>query len=148
MAPCTSRSVIWVCTLARNSEVLAGGTTPLELVDGRPPRPLVLLDAALPSQLGEPVPGDRRDQRLKTLARRTYLEARQLRDLQQDLARSLRPSDGPFASGDRVFYVHQETSKVPKGEWIRATVVPQKGVHGCHRYRQYCSPCQPTIVPF
>ena len=127
----TCRSVVRSCTLARNSQVLVGGKTPLELAFGRPPRSLVPLDTALPSQLCEPGKGDQQDQHLKTLALRAYLEARQVREFRQDLARSLRPSDGPFASGDHVFYWYQDPSKLRAGEWIRATVVSQQGPMVC-----------------
>ena len=72
MAPRTCRSVVRTCTLARNAQVLVGGKTPLELAFGRPPRPPGPLDTALPSQCGEPVPGDQRDQHLKTLALRAH----------------------------------------------------------------------------
>ena len=111
---CTCRSVVRACTLARNSQVLVGGKTPLELAFGRPPHVLVPLETALPSQLCQPGEGDMKDQQLKTLAMRAYLEARQARDLRQYLARSLRPSDGPSAPGDHVYW-HQDPSKIKAG---------------------------------
>ena len=105
--------------------------TPLELAFGRPPRVLVPLETALPSQLCEPGMGDNKDQNLKMLAMKAYLEARQARDLRQDLARSLRPTDGPYSPGGRVFYWHQDPSTIKAGEWIRATVVSQQGPMVC-----------------
>eukprot|EP00974_Lingulodinium_polyedra_P057032 5486025-Lingulodinium_polyedra.AAC.1 len=62
---------------------------------------------------------------------KAYLEARQTRDLRQDLARSLRRLDGPYDPGDHVFYWYQDPSKLKPGEWIRATVVSQKGPMVC-----------------
>ena len=103
----------------------------MELAFGRPPCSLVPLETARPSQLCEPGQGDQKDQLLKTLAQKAYLETRQIRDLRQDLARSLRPTDGPFSPGDHVFYWHQDPSKIKAGEWIRATVVSQKGPMLC-----------------
>ena len=115
MTSCTCRSVVRSCTLARNSQVFVGDKTPLELACGRPPRLLTPLETALPSQLCEPGRGDQQDQHLKNLALRAFLEARQIRDLRQDLARSLKPSDGPYAPGGPVFYWHQDPIQAQSG---------------------------------
>jgi hypothetical protein len=114
---------------ARNNQLTISGRTPLELSYGRRPPGLLDVETMNPEQLSiEPLEDDRLDVELKRLALKSHLEARQLNDLRLDLARNVRPSDGPYQPGDRVFYWNQDKSKIKgKGEWIRGKVLVQTG---------------------
>jgi hypothetical protein len=58
------------------------------------------------------------------LALKAHLESRQAEDLQLDLARNVRPSDGPFNPGDKIFFWDKDPSKIKDlGRWIRGKVV-------------------------
>ena len=93
----TPRQVIRKCVWARNSQLMTSGRTPLELAFGRPPPPLPDVETMNPAQLtAEPLAADCKDRRLRDLAARSHLEARQADDLRHHLARNIRPSDGPF----------------------------------------------------
>ena len=51
----------------------------------------------------------------RKLALRAHLEARQADDIRNDLARSVKPSEGPFTIGERVFYWDLDKAKFSKG---------------------------------
>ena len=125
----TFRQLVRRCVWARNNQLTLSGRTPLELSYGRRPPGLLDVETMNPEQLSiEPLEDDRLDVELKRLALKSHLEARQLNDLRSDLARNVRPSDGPYKPGDRVFYWNQDKSKIKnKGEWIRGKVLAQNG---------------------
>ena len=51
-----------------------------------------------------------------------------MEDLRQDLARHVRPSDGPFRPNEKVYVWVKDHNKVKdKATWIKATVVRQEG---------------------
>ena len=52
-----------------------------------------------------------------------HLKARQLQDLQKDLARNLRSSDGPYSIGEKIFYWYKDPTKFHSGRWYRGKVV-------------------------
>jgi hypothetical protein len=55
---------------------------------------------------------------------KAHIEAQQARDIRNDLARRLRPTDGPFEPGTRVFYWDCDSTKLAnKGRWLRGLVV-------------------------
>ena len=125
----TFRQLVRRCVWARNNQLTLSGRTPLELSYGRRPPGLLDVETMNPEQLSiEPLEDDRLDVELKRLALKPHLEARQLNDMRSDLARNVRPSDGPYKPGDRVFYWNQDKSKIKnKGEWIRGKVLAQNG---------------------
>ena len=114
---------------ARNSTLTFSGKTPLELGFGRRPRDIVDVENATPEQMT--TRGGRSQQRdveVQKLAMRAHHHVRQLKDLQRDIAQNLRPSDGPFRQGDKIFWWNKDTSKLKTtGVWTRGTVVSQKG---------------------
>ena len=65
-----------------------------------------LLDAEgeNPEQLtNDPLEADVLERVCRRLALRAHLEARQADDIRNDLARNVKPSEGPFVIGERVF---------------------------------------------
>ena len=73
-----------------------------------------------------PLTEDRIDRIVRKLALKSHLEARQAEDLRLDLAKHVRPSDGPFKSGDRVFFWDKDPSKIKdQGRWIRGYTLSQ-----------------------
>ena len=116
-------------TWARNQSMLISGKTPIELAFGRAPPPLFNPETASPDQLTvDPLRGDLRANELKKLALQAHISATQLIDLRQDLARRLRPSEGPFPAGTKVFYWSKDQSKIKGvGRWIRGKVLSQTG---------------------
>jgi hypothetical protein len=76
----------------------------------------------------EPLLDDKRDTDLKRLAMKAHLEARQQNDLRVDLARRLKPSEGPFKPGERVFFWSKDHSKIKDtGQWISGKVLAHLG---------------------
>ena len=66
----------------------------------RRPTDIVDVENASPEQLSLPCEQlQKRDVEVQKLAMKAHLEARQLKDLQRDIAQNLRPSDGPFPPG-------------------------------------------------
>ena len=64
----------------------------------------------------------------KKLALKSHIGARQLEDLRHDLALRIKPSDGPYSSGDKVFVWVKDHSKIKdSGCWERARVLSQQG---------------------
>jgi len=86
-------------------------------------------ETADPDQLTvDPLRGDLKALELKKLALKAHLEATQLIDLRTDLARKLRPSDGPFSAGTKIFFWSKDQSKIKGvGRWIRGKVLSQTG---------------------
>ena len=83
-----------------------------------------MTENASPTQLSEPEDPDQlRDVVIQRLAIKAHLEAQQMQDLRKDLARRLRPSEGPFKAGDKVFYWDQDRAKIKSGHWLRGRVV-------------------------
>ena len=65
---------------------------------------------------------------VQKLALQSHIAARQAEDLRQDLARKIKPSEGPFLPGTRVFYWDKDISKVKDtGKWIKGRVLGQVG---------------------
>jgi hypothetical protein len=129
LAKLTMRDVVRECIFARNCQLTISGKTPLEMAFGRKPPDLLDVENMNPEQLSAiPLPEDRTKSELRTLALKSHLEARQAEDLRLDLANRLRPSDGPFIAGERVFVWDKDPSKVKdRGRWIRARVLAQAG---------------------
>ena len=115
------KKVVW----ARNNQLTISGHTPLELAFGRRPPDLVDYETASPEELTtDPLTQDKIDRKVRKLALQSHLEARQAEDLRLDLAKNVRPSDGPFQPGDRVFFWDKDLSKIKdQGRWIRGKVV-------------------------
>ena len=88
------RQLLREAALARNTSIIYGGVTPLELAFGRRPADIVQLDTALPSQLShDPRPDEDTTIQLRDLARKSYIEARQSEDVRRDLAGQFRMSN-------------------------------------------------------
>ena len=82
-----------------------GGRTPLEIAYGRRPPDLLDVENMMPIQLvTDPTQRETTQEVLKRQARKAHLEARQRLDLRRDLAKRLKPSDGPFYPGDAIWY--------------------------------------------
>ena len=115
------KRVVW----ARNNQLTIGGFTPLELAFGRRPPDLVDYETASPEELTtDPLTQDKLDRTVRKLALRAHLEARQAEDLRLDLAKNVRPSEGPFEPGTRVFFWDKDPSKIKdNGRWVRGKVV-------------------------
>ena len=78
--------------------------TPIEMAVGRRPPPLLDYETSSPEELTtDPLREDKLDRQVRKLALRAHLEARQQDDLKRDLAQHIRPSEGPFEPGERVF---------------------------------------------
>ena len=56
-----------------------------------------------------------------------HLEARQADDIRNDLARNVKPSEGPFTIGERVFYWDLDKAKFSKEIWKRGKVIAVNG---------------------
>jgi hypothetical protein len=114
---------------ARNNQLTIGGYTPLELAFGRRPPDLLDAETESPEELTtDPLTTDKLDRVVRKLALKAHLEARQAEDLRLDLSRNVRPSDGPFSEGDRVFFFDKDPSKIKDtGRWVRGKVLVQTG---------------------
>ena len=98
------RQLCRVCCWARNTSLTVSGFTPVELATGRRPADSLNIETMKPDALSvDPLPADRSTQLLQTLALKAHLSARQEADLKHDLAIRLRPIQGPFQPGDKVF---------------------------------------------
>src|SRR4051812_9960111 len=95
------------------------GKTPLELVFGRTPPPLFDLETANPEQItNDPLVPDQLTEHMKVLAIKANLEAKQSDDLRRDMAARIKPSEGPYKLGDKVFYWAKDHSKIKEaGVW-------------------------------
>ena len=128
----TPRELFREACWARNTAVTYGGKTPLELAFGRRPPDILDAETSSPQQLTtENLPADERVKQLQQLAMKCHLEARQAKDIRQDIASSLRFSHGPFSVGDKVWYFEHDPNKIKggkkEGSWTRAKVI---GVDG------------------
>jgi hypothetical protein len=105
------------------------GKTPLELVFGRRPLPLTDIETLDPAVMSEdPLTEDLTNMQIQRLAIRAHMEARQLQDLRRDIARNLRPSDGPYSPGDKDFFWEKDHSKIKDtGRWVRGRALGQNG---------------------
>jgi hypothetical protein len=64
----------------------------------------------------DPLAEDLTNVQIQRLTIRAHMEAKQLQDLRRDIARNLRPSDGPYSPGDKVFFSGKRTtskSRIP-----------------------------------
>ena len=125
----TCRSMVQACTWARNNSAMMSGFSPIELATGRRPTPLFDPENATPTQLTteNTCAEDYQDQKIKALALRAHIAAKQDMDLRADLARRILPSEGPFEPGERVFYWVQNNSLKAGGKWIPAKVLRHEG---------------------
>ena len=113
---------------ARNTQLTYSGKSPIELAFGRRPPDLIMIENSDPAQLtGNMSTEDLKQEVLQRLAIKAHIEAQQLQDLRKDIASRLRPSEGPFSPGEKIFYWDQDHSKIKSGKWIRARVVGQTG---------------------
>jgi hypothetical protein len=102
----TLEQVVQKCVWARNNQRTVSGNTPLELVFGRRPLPLTDIETLDPAAMSEnPLTEDLTHMQIQKLAIRAHMEAKQLQDLRRGIARSLRPSDGSYSPGDKVFFL-------------------------------------------
>ena len=89
------------------------GKTPIENAFGRRPPDLLHAETATPAQLSEKaLPEDRLNTELQRLAIQVHASAKQHTDVLHDLSLRLRPSEGVFQRGDRVFYWFKDASKI------------------------------------
>ena len=87
------------------------------------------LETASPEQLTtDPSQLDQDIQTLQRIALRAHQEARQLADLKHDLAKRVKPSEGPFLTGQKVSVWEKDQAKIKDvGKWTRGKVVSQDG---------------------
>ena len=100
----TIKQMVKKCVWAKNCQLTISGYSPLEIATGRKPPDLLDFETATPELLTcNPGKEDLDLQSLQRIALGAHLEARQLADLKHDLAKRVKPSDGPFAVGEKVF---------------------------------------------
>ena len=100
----TYRQLLRQASLARNSMVTFGGVSPLEMAFGRRPADLLYPENMTPEQLTASLPSPEKNiDALRTLAMKSYLEAKQSDDLRRDISARLQLSDGPFYPGDKIY---------------------------------------------
>ena len=77
--------------------VTFGGVSPVEMAFGRRPADLLYPENMTPEQLTASLPSPEKNiDALRTLAMKSYLEAKQSDDLRRDISARLQLSDGPF----------------------------------------------------
>ena len=109
----TADQFVKTCSWARNNQLTISGKAPIELAFGRRPPDLLDYETSSPEELTiDPLSQDKLDREVRKLALRAHLEARQHDDLMSDLAQHVRPSEGPFNPGERVFVWEKDHSKV------------------------------------
>ena len=128
----TPRELMRMSCYARNTSVTYGGKTPVELVSGRRPRDVVDVENATIEQLTtDGSSSERRTQRLRNIAMKAHLEARQCEDLRRDLANNLRFVTGEYNIGDKCWLWLEDKSKIKQGKktgtWERVTVIAIEG---------------------
>ena len=128
----TPRELMRMSCYARNTSVTYGGKTPVELVYGRRPRDVVDVENATIEQLTtEGSSSEHRTQRLRNIAMKAHLEARQCEDLRRDLANNLRFVTGEYNIGDKCWLWLEDKSKIKQGKktgtWLRVTVIAIEG---------------------
>ena len=93
----SKRQLLREASLARNSMVTVGGVSELEMAFGRRPAYLLYQDNMSPEQLTASLPSPEKSiDALRTLAMKSYLEAKQSDDLRRDMSARLQLSNGPF----------------------------------------------------
>lgn len=118
------RQILKQASWTRNSNLIYGGQTPLELTYGRCPPAVIQIENLNPGQLTtELSPTEKAHVVVRQLARKAHLETRQRVDLRRDLASRLRPSEGPFQLGQGVWYWKRDPSKIRGGEWMKGKIV-------------------------
>ena len=126
----TPKQLMKASSHARNASVTYGGKTPIELVFGRKPRDLINLETATPTQLTTESKKEDSVERLRILAMKAHLEARQAQDLKNDLARSLNFVTGTYKEGDKCWLWTEDKSVIKHanrgGSWERVTVIAVK----------------------
>ena len=86
-----------------------------------------------PEQLTASLPSPEKNiDALRTLATKSYLEAKQSDDLRRDISARLQLSDGPFYPGDKIYYWTEDKSKVKydgthSSKWIKGKVISSDG---------------------
>jgi hypothetical protein len=81
-----------------------------------------------PEQLtNDPLEADVLERVCRKLALRAHLEARQADDIWNDLARNVKPSEGPFTIGERAIYWDLDKAKFSKGVWKKGKVIAVNG---------------------
>ena len=129
----TYRQLLRQASLARNSMVTFGGVSPLEMAFGRRPADLLYPENMTPEELTASLPSPEKNiDALRTLAMKSYLEAKQSDDLRRDISARLQLSDGPFYPGDKIYYWTEDKSKVKSdgthsGKWIKGKVISSDG---------------------
>ena len=124
----TIQQLVKMAAWARNNQLTISGKTAIEMAFGRRPPDLLDLEGQNPEQLtNDPLEEDKLDRIVRKLALKAHLEARQADDLRGDLARNIKPSDGPYSVGERVFYWDLDPAKFSKGTWKRGKVVAIQG---------------------
>ena len=99
-----------------------GGVSPLEMAFGRRPADLLYPENMTPEQLMASLPSPEKNiDALRTLAMKSYLEAKQSDDLRRDISARLQLSDGPFCPGDKIYYWTEDKS------WIKGKVISSDG---------------------
>jgi len=98
-------------------------------VFGRRPLPLTDIESLDPAAMSEdPLTEDLTNMQIQRLAIRAHMEAKQFQDLRRGIARNLRPSDGPYSPGGKVFFWEKDHSKIKDtGRWVRGRVLGQQG---------------------
>ena len=125
----TFKQAVKACVWARNNQHTKDGRTPLELATGRRPPDLFDVEGMNPEQLSQDMPeSEKTNISLRKIALKSHIEARQLEDLRHDLALRVRPSEGPFKPGERVFVWVNDHGKIKdKASWVSAKVLSQQG---------------------
>ena len=113
--------------------VTFGGVSLLEMAFGWRPADLLYPENMTPEQLTASLPSPEKNiDALRTLAMKSYLEAKQSDDLRRDISARLQLSDGPFYPGDKIYYWTEDKSKVKSdgthsGKWIKGKVISSDG---------------------
>ncbi len=128
----TPRELMRMSCYARNTSITYGGKTPVELVYGRRPRDIIDVENATIEQLTtDSSHTEHRVTRLRNLAMKAHLEARQSEDLRRDLASNLRFVTGEYNIGDKCWFWYEDKAKIKLGKkagtWERVTVIAVEG---------------------
>ena len=116
----TAEQLVLRAQWARNTSVTYGGRTPIEIATGRRPPDVVNVENEDFCQKLMRIQGDSKatafataDKALQQIALRAHLEARQVLDLQKDLAAKLMPSQrSELNIGESAWYWQRDANKV------------------------------------